>query len=212
MSFHSVRFPTKVSLGAVIAPQRRTEIVTLGSGHEERNSRWADSRRSYNAGWGVKTLDDLYEVLDFFEERRGQLYGFLWKDSLDYKSCLPSKTPAFDDQILGMGDGTSDTFALGKRYGQDHAPWFRAITKPVQGSVIVAVDGVIKQENTDFTLDYQTGILTFLADFLPALGQTVSAGFAFYVPVRFDTDRLEINMAHFQAGQIPDIPVIEIRV
>ena len=59
MVFHEVRFPTEISRGAVGGPERRTDVVVLGSGHEERNSRWADSRRSYNAGYGVKSLDEL---------------------------------------------------------------------------------------------------------------------------------------------------------
>ena len=46
MAFHAVRFPAGISLGASGGPERRTEIVVLGSGAEERNSRWADSKRS----------------------------------------------------------------------------------------------------------------------------------------------------------------------
>ena len=90
MAFHEVRFPTNISLGSSGGPERRTEIVTLGSGFEERNQRWADSRRRYNAGYGVKTVDDLYRVIEFFEERRGAFHGFRWKDGTDYKSCRPA--------------------------------------------------------------------------------------------------------------------------
>jgi Conserved hypothetical protein 2217 (DUF2460) len=57
------------------------------SGAEERNSRWADSKRSYNAGYGIKSVDDLHAVIAFFEERRGRLHGFRWKDWSDYKSA-----------------------------------------------------------------------------------------------------------------------------
>ena len=89
VAFHEVRFPTAIAFGASGGPERRTDIVTLGSGFEERNSRWADSRRRYNAGYGVRTLDDLHVVLAFFEERRGRLYGFRWLDRIDWKSCAP---------------------------------------------------------------------------------------------------------------------------
>ena len=97
MNFHDVRFPTDISRGAQGGPERRTEIVTLGSGHEERNSRWADSRRSYNAGYGVKSLDDLHAVIAFFEERRGRLFGFRWKDHLDFKSGAPQAAVTASD-------------------------------------------------------------------------------------------------------------------
>ncbi len=212
MTFHSVRFPTNISLGAVVTQERRTEIITLGSGYEERNSRWADSRRSYNAGYGVQTLDDLYQVLDFFEQQRGKLYGFLWQDPLEHKSCLPSQNPASNDQILGVGDGLRTDFQLLKAYGQNYSVWRREITKPVAGSVIIAVNGVIMQEGTHYTIDYPSGVVRFALSAIPSTSHTVTAGFLFDVAVRFDTDRLEVNMAHFSAGQIPDIPLIEIRV
>ena len=77
-------------------PERRTEIVTLGSGRERRNARWAHARRRYDAGYGVTTLDALHEVIAFFEERRGRLYGFRWRDRADWKSCAPSQKPVAD--------------------------------------------------------------------------------------------------------------------
>src|SRR5688572_776362 len=134
MSFHEIRFPTAISRGATGGPERRTDIVALGSGHEERNSRWADSRRSYNAGYGIKTLDDLHAVIAFFEERRGRLYGFRWKDHADFRSCPPSAAPNALDQQIGIGDGEAAAFQLVKRYGSVHAPWSRRIAKPVAGT------------------------------------------------------------------------------
>ena len=212
MSFHEIRFPTAISLGATGGPERRTEIVTLGSGREERNQRWADSRRVYNAGYGVKTIADLEAVIAFFEERRARLYGFRWKDHADYKSCGVSGTISPTDQIIGVGDGATAEFQLAKRYGSDFAPWTRAITKSVAGSVVVAVDGVQQSENTAFACDTTTGLVHFNAGFIPANGATVTAGFEFDVPVRFDTDRLEINLDGFRHGSIPNIAIIEIRV
>jgi uncharacterized protein (TIGR02217 family) len=212
MSFHDIRFPTTISLGAHGGPERRTDVVVLGSGHEERNSRWAHSRRSYNAGYGVKSLDDLHAVIAFFEERRGRLYGFRWRDPADWKSCPPEKTPAALDQVIGAGDGTPSVFQLKKTYGSVHAPWQREIKKPVQGTVLVAVGGVAKTEGTHYTVDHTTGALTFLAGHIPAAGAQVTAGFAFDVPVRFDTDKLEVSLQGFRHGAIPNIPIVEIRL
>lgn len=211
MSFHEVRFPTDISLGSKGGPERRTEIVVLGSGHEERNSRWAHSRRRYNAGYGVKTLNDLHNVIAFFEERRGQLYGFRWKDHLDYKSTAPQSMISKDDQIIGTGDGAAASFQLLKQYGSAHAPYSRTITKPVSGSVLVSVEGSAKTEGLDYTLDYTSGIITFLNGHIPAAGEVITAGFEFDVAVRFDSDNLKINMSRFHAGDIPDIPIIEVR-
>lgn len=211
MSFHEIRFPTAISLGAHGGPERRTDIVVLGSGHEQRNTRWADSRRTYNAGYGVKTLDDLHAVVAFFEERRGRLHGFRFKDHADWRSGPPAQAPTMLDQSLGIGTGTQATFQLRKRYGSTFAPYDRAITKPVAGTVLVAVAGVARTAGLHFTLDATTGLLTFLAGHIPAAGANVTAGFEFDVPVRFDTDRLEINIQGFRHGAIPAIPLIEIR-
>jgi uncharacterized protein (TIGR02217 family) len=187
-------------------------VVVLGSGHEERNARWADSRRSYNAGYGVKSIDDLDAVIQFFEERRGRLYGFRWRDHADSKSCLPSGTASALDQVIGTGDGTRVAFQLQKTYGSAHAPWPRAILKPVEGSVVVAVGGVAASEGTDFTVDTTTGVVLFQPGHVPGAGAEVTAGFAFDVPVRFDTDRLEINLQGFRHGAIPHIPIVEVRL
>ncbi len=212
MVFHEVRFPTAISRGATVISQRRTEIVVLGSGREERNARWADSRRRFNAGWGIKSLNDLYTVISFFEERRGRLYGFRWKDPSDYQSAPPQNAITATDQLLGTGDGVKADFQLVKTYGTGSTAYLRTINKPEAGSVSVAVDGVVKAEGTDFSVDTTTGVVSFLPGAIPGAGQTVTAGFKFDVPVRFDTDQLEINLSHFEAGEIPDIPVIEIRI
>jgi uncharacterized protein (TIGR02217 family) len=209
--FHEVRFPTAISFGASGGPERRTEIVALGSGHEERNSRWADSRRRYNAGYGVRSLDDLHAAIAFFEERRGRLYGFRWKDHADFRSCAPGLTPAATDQVIGTGDGETAAFQLVKTYGGLHAPWTREIAKPVAGTVIVAVNDVAVDPG-DWACDPTTGIVTFDAGAIPAEDAAVTAGFDFDVPVRFDTDRLEINLASFGVGEIPAIPLVEIRL
>lgn len=212
MNFHEIRFPTAISRGATGGPERRTDVVALGSGHEERNSRWADSRRAYNAGYGVKSLDDLHAVVAFFEERRGRLYGFRWKDHTDWRSCAPLATPSALDQQLGVGDGTTTTFQLAKRYGALHAPWARRITKPVSGTTLIAVDGASQVVGTHVVVDNITGIVAFQPEHIPIEGAIVTAGFEFDVPVRFDADRLEVSLQGLDHGAIPSIPVVEVRI
>ncbi len=211
MAFHEVRFPAGISLGATGGPERRTEIVVVGSGAEERNSRWADSKRSYNAGYGIKSANDLHDVIAFFEERRGRLHGFRWKDWSDYKSCAPSATPSTGDQALGLGDGVNASFQLVKIYGSSFAPWTRTIAKPVAAAVMVAVGGVAA-DPLGYVVDTTAGVVTFTEAHIPGSGQAVTAGFEFDVPVRFDTDQFEINLNQIEAGSIPHIPIVEIRV
>jgi uncharacterized protein (TIGR02217 family) len=211
-SFHDVRFPTGISRRASGGPERRTDVVALASGHEERNSRWAHSRRRYNAGYGIRTLDEIHEVVGFFEERRGRLHGFRWKDHADYKSGPPQSAVDPADQEIGTSDGTTASFQLIKSYGDGGSAYVRPITKPVAGTVRVAVDGAEKADGVDFTVDLQTGIVTFQTSAIPGAAQTVTAGFEFDVPVRFDSDLLTINLDAFAAGQIPDIALVEVRL
>ncbi len=211
MSVHEIRFPTNISRGAHGGPERRTDVVVLGSGAEERNARWADSRRSYNAGYGVRTLDDLHAVIAFFEERRGKLHGFRFHDATDFKSCAPERTLAMLDQTLGIGDAVRTRFELVKTYGTTFAPYQRRITKPVADTVVVAINGA-PVPATNYSVDTITGAVIFLPGHKPAAGAVITAGFQFDVPVRFDTDKLEINLSGFRSGAIPSIPLVEIRL
>jgi uncharacterized protein (TIGR02217 family) len=203
-AFHDVLFPLPVALGSGGGPEWRTEIVTLGSGAEERNSPWGRSRRRYDAGLGLRSLDDLHAVIAFFEARRGQLHGFRFRDGADHKSCAPSATPSAADQTLGAGDGARTRFQLIKTYASGGHATPRRIAKPVAGSILAAVDGA----NAAFTEDAGGGAIVFAAP--PAPGAVITAGFRFDVPVRFDTARLEINLAAFRAGDAPSIPLVEI--
>lgn len=198
MAFHQVRFPLDVALGARGGPERATDIVTLQSGREERNSRWGQSRRRYNAGYGIKSRADMQAVLDFFEERRGRFHSFLWRDGLDHSSNGP--------QPLGTGDGAETVFQLVKRYGADFDPYLRPITKPLPETVAVFIDG---SPTLAFDVDGLTGLVMF--DVAPADGAVLTATFEFDVPVRFDTDRLDIELTGFDAADAPAIPLIEVR-
>jgi uncharacterized protein (TIGR02217 family) len=210
--FHEVLFPLDIALKSAGGPERKTEIVALGSGREERNARWAHSRRRYDAGYGIKTLEALSEVVAFFEERRGRLHGFRWRDRLDHSSAAPGAAVTPLDQVIGTGDGATDTFQLTKSYGTLYAPYARPIVKPVPASVRVAVAGTEAEEGTDFSCDSASGLVTFLPGHVPDVGEAITAGFMFDVPVRFDTDYLEVDLSAFAAGAIPKIPLVEIKV
>lgn len=207
--FHDVRFPLRLAIATSGGPARRTDIVQLNNGREQRNARWANARRRYDAGTSVRTLDDLHTLLAFFEARRGQLHGFRFRDPIDFKSCAPSIAIAATDQQIGIGDGVRTRFSLVKHYGDDAASISRSISKPVTSSVLVAIDGETVPVDR-YAVDSSSGDVVFAPGFEPAAGTAVSAGFEFDVPVRFDMDRLEISLTAFQAGQIPSVPMVEI--
>ncbi len=210
MGFHEVRFPANLSFGSIGGPERRTEVVTLANGFEERNTPWSHSRRRYDAGLGMRSLDDVELMVAFFEARQGQLFGFRWKDWSDFKSGKASVDPDFEDQVFAIGDGVTAAFVLNKTYVSGEGFYVRPITKPVAGSVKVGIQGDLLQEAIHFDVDTATGMVTF--DHPPDEGVEVTAGFEFDVPVRFDTDRIQTSVASFQAGQVPNVPVVEVRV
>jgi uncharacterized protein (TIGR02217 family) len=207
MAFHEVRFPDNISRGARGGPERRTQIVELASGDEERNASWANSRRRYDVAYGIRRADDLAAVVAFFEARNGRLHGFRYKDWADYKSGLPSQAVTPTDQQIGTGTGSLQSFQLSKRYTSGAQTWVRTITKPVAGTVRVAL-GMVEQMS-GWTLDTATGVITFTT--APANGVIVRAGFEFDVPVRFDSDTLDVTLDFERLGSITSIPLLEIR-
>lgn len=210
MGFHNVRFPANLSFGAVGGPERRTDIVTLANGFEERNTPWAHSRRRYDAGLGLRSLEDIEALVAFYEARRGQMHGFRWKDWSDFKTCGASAEVGYEDQLIGIGDGQNTVFQLTKTYRSGDADYARPIRKPVAGTVRAGVQGEQLFEGAHWSVDVDTGLLTM--DEPPAQGVQVTAGFEFDVPVRFDTDRIAVSVAGFQVGEVPDVPVVEIRI
>ncbi|WP_439273314.1 phage distal tail protein, Rcc01695 family [Pseudochrobactrum sp. HB0163] len=205
-SFHDVSFPLGVSFGATGGPEWRNEIVSLTSGHEKRNARWSMSRRFYDAGTGLRSLNDLRDVLCFFEARRGSLYAFRFRDPFDHLSSKQDAPPQPTDQILGFGDGVIRQFQLVKSYGD----YQRIITKPVADTVQLALDDVPVTREA-YQVNTRTGIVEFDAAHVPPPQVKVTAGFLFDVPVRFDTDRLSASIASFKAGEIPSIPIVEVK-
>ncbi|WP_158877405.1 phage distal tail protein, Rcc01695 family [Antarcticirhabdus aurantiaca] len=207
-SFSDERFPLAVAFGASGGPERRTEIVRLSSGHEVRNGRHRHSWRRFDAASGVRSLSDLRAVVEFFEARRGRLVAFRFRDPLDWRSSGEGRLATPTDQPIGVGDGARHTFQLAKTYGAGADAYVRPIGKPVPGTVQVAVDGVDLM-GSGFAVDARTGVVTL--DLAPKAGAAVTAGFEFDVPVRFDTDAIQVSVQAFEAGEIPSIPLVEVR-
>ncbi len=198
--FHEVSLPMPLALAASGGPERRVEVVPLAGGGEARNAVWAGSRRRWEIGSAVTSLASLQTLTAFFEARGGRLHGFRFRDRLDDRSGLPGADVSPLDQVIATGDGATASFSLTKAYGD----WQRRIWKPVAGSVRGAVDGA----EVGVTADPVTGVVTF-AD-APAEGAVVTAGFLFDCPVRFDTDRLDVNLEAFGAGRVIRVPLVEL--
>lgn len=203
--FHDVLFPLDVGFGASGGPEYATTVVTTASGYEQRNVNWAQARARYDAGLGVRGEADLAAVLAFFRARHGRAYAFRFRDPLDCTSGDADVSPL--DQVLGTGDGATATFDLVKAYGDGAGVARRRITRPVAGTVRVALDGV--EQLSGWALDAAQGQIVFETP--PGPGVAVTAGFVFDVPVRFADDALSVSLATWRAGELPSIPLIEVR-
>lgn len=207
MTFYETRFPDEVSRGSSGGPARLTQIVSLRSGYEQRNTPWANPLHKYDAAIGIRTLTDLDEVVQFWQSMYGRLHAFRWKDWVDYKS-RNGFAVAFNDQAIGTGTGSLHTFQLIKTYTTGAASYVRTITKPVTGTVKVGVNGA--ELSSGWSVDTTTGIVTITT--APPNGQTVTAGFEFDVPVRFGNDDLNVSIEGWEAGSIQSIPIVELRI
>jgi uncharacterized protein (TIGR02217 family) len=152
---------------------------------------------------GVRSEGDLAALVAFFRARRGQAHAFRFRDPLDHASA-DTVTPL--DQLLGIGDGATTRFALAKTYGDGDDAQRRRITRPDPASLRVAVAGV--EQRSGWQLQ-ELGWIAF--DTPPAAGAAVTAGFLFDVPVRFATDRIDVSVAAWRAGELPSAPLVEVR-
>lgn len=201
--FHEVRLPLALAFGVSGGPERLTEIVSLASGRESRNALWAGSRRRWEVGGAVLKADLAHALIAFFEARGARLNGFRFRDPVDWKSCAPSAAPAMTDQAMRRIDATH--FQLAKQYSSGEGSWRRDIVKPVEGALLIAVDGVA---TTAFETDWTNGVVTF--DSAPGGDAAVTAGFEFDTPVRFDADRLEMQLEGFDAVRVVRAPLVEV--
>lgn len=212
MGFHEdAIFPTNISYGSRGGPGFSTSVIVMDSGQEERVARWTSPKHRYDASYGIRSFDDLMTVKEFYIARLGPAYGFKWFDWLDFSSAANGRdAPDDEDVLIGSGDGTEVNFQLIKNYTSGGITRTRLIIKPISGTVVVALDGVAKTEGTDYTINYTTGIVTFTA--APGAGVEVTAGFKFYVPVRFGKaidEVFDCSIDSFDSGSIDAIPIVE---
>jgi len=200
-----VIFPIEIGRQASASAEFSTNVVTTLSGHESRNSRWSDARQHYDVGPGVRSEKELEILLDFFRARRGAAKGFRFTDPFDNSSNAMIGNPDAQDQQIGIGDGVTTRFQLVKHYGEGGEAQRRQISRPDPNSVLVAVNA---SPATGWQL-VDNGIVEF--ETAPAVGDVITSGFNFDVPVRFATDSIEVNRSTFGAGEMASVPLIEIK-
>ena len=126
---------------------------------------------------------------------KGRAYGFKFKDWLDYKAI---------NQNIAIANGEQTEFQLIKTYNINNKIQIRKITKPENVSVFVNQQNITQNIN----INYSNGIITFNTP--PEKDTIITATFDFYVPVRFDNDKIEIIMKNDKVGEIKDLKIVEL--
>lgn len=199
-TFHDERLPVDIEIGARGGPSFQTTCIILNGGGEQRNQDWQEFRCKFDISYGIDSLDNLDEAYEFFIARRGRAHAFRFKDWKDY---------ALDQELIGIGDGLTDTYQIIKTYEPSGQPYTRRITRPIAATTEVYVAGVLKTVTTDYTLDDDTGVITFTSDV--ANGAHVTVTCEFDVPCRFDTDEFVLTHEAFEAGNIQSLMLMEVR-
>jgi len=212
MTIDAIDFPASLAHGTSGGPRYKTSVTGLDSGHERRNRNWLRARYEFDAAPSVSQQAALNTLLAFFHGCGGRAIGFLFKDRTDFTSAADNRSaPAKTDQTIGTGDGAIANLDFIKTYSNGVSSSTRRIFRVVSGSVLVAVDGTLKTEGTHYTVDYINGVVTFLAGNIPTLGQVITAGFEFRIPVRFDTDYLETALTSYTIHQTATVPIVEVK-
>lgn len=201
--FSEIRFPTSISYGARGGATFNTDVVTSYTGHEQRNINWDKARAKYTISLASQTQSEIDEVIAFFYARKGKAIGFRFKDWMDYKAT---------NQFVGISDGDNTDYQLYKTYINGSVEYKRTINKPVEGSVVVYVDDIEQTEDSDYTVDYSDGIITFDNSSIPSADSVITADFEFDVPVRFDTDELAISTNDLNSNTWSGINLVELRI
>lgn len=203
-----VRLPEKWSMGSTGGPEWLTDQVDTADGGAWVEQRWQDPLHRYDIAHNVKTPAAIAEIRAFHNARRGKKYAFLLKDWLDFSSAADGQSaPTMTDQPLGTGTGAQTAFQLVKRYADPLRPYDRPIAWPEAGSVLVAVNGVLKTSGVSVARG--TGIVTLTP--APAAAAVITAGFRFDVPVHFTEDRLEISYDTINSRSAGSIVLEEVR-
>lgn len=225
MTIHNIVFNTQVSQGARGGPQFFTTMMVATGGFEKSQANWSAGKCRYDVGHVIESRTKLAYVLAFFRARQGKAYGFLFRDPTDFyagmiwsaNALAPSATP---EVLPVVGDGSTTAFQLTKTYADSAATVVRTITRPIQTDFVTgaSVAPTIYQylagtwtliASANYSVNYTTGVVTFTT--APSVGVQIGWSGQFYVPVRFDTDEMNVTLEAAGVGEWQSIPLVEIR-
>ena len=202
-----IRMPAEWSRGSSGGPAFFTTRVPLADGDEYRARQWVHPLHRFDVAKAMQSAEEMGELRAFFNARGGSHRAFLMMDWLDHTSAANGMdAPTMLDCPLGVGDGATTQFQLVKRYQDAANQYDRPIAWPVAGTLAVAKDAVAE---AGVSVARGTGLVTF--DVAPALGEVLTSGFRFDVPVAFDEDEFSASYDTVRSRSMGSVPISEIR-
>lgn len=206
MSFlEAPRFPGCPNFGYVSTPRYSVTITASASGRERRNRNWARPLYRFDVTVGPRAEDNIQELLEYWHAVGGSEIGFRFKDYADFKSGRVNQTPTALDQVLTESDDSAGIYQLTKWYTAGSRSQGRVIHKPIDGTILVANNGVLLTEGPQYTIDYTTGELTLLV----TPNGDITWGGEFDTPVRFDSE-FPVELVNWRAESV-SFALMEIR-
>ena len=209
MAFHDTQLPSDIERGAQGGPRFKTTILILGGGLEKRNIDWATTRAEYDISYGIESKADYSDVIEFFYARQGRAHSFRFKDWADFE---------ITDQLMFTTDTATATFQMFKRYSSGGTNFDRNLTKPLASGWTCTVNAVAQTIVYDtapaageVAIASLTGVVTLGSTHQATSGFLVKFTGEFDVPVRFDTDALDVNVETFDAGSMPQLTLVEVK-
>lgn len=181
-----------------------TDKVDYDTGKEQRNQIWERPKRHWVLPYNVILIEYRNKLKELCSRAKGIYNVFLFEDPYDYECSLT------ECSIIAIADQT--LFPLIKTYYPDETEkWKEYKTRIKPSSIfqpIIKVNDVTKVEDTDYTLNDNTGVVTFSV--APGAEKVITANYQFYYPVRFDRDIYEESTIYKDILNMGDIPIIEV--
>lgn len=183
--FHEIRFPERFAYGSTRTLDYVCVVYENSRHVEHRVGLSPVGRLMYLIMKENLTFDDVAELEAFYRGRKGKTYGFRFKDFEGYRVT---------DESLTYSSGT--TVQLIKTFDDGLETEVKTILKPVAGTVTLKRDGTAFASSGNWTLDTETGVVTFTAD---QTGHTFTWSGEYDIPVRFNSTMATTRMSRMVA-------------
>jgi uncharacterized protein (TIGR02217 family) len=147
-------------------PTFDTIVTEFENSTTQRRARRDIGQYVFDLNFPTLTQTEMEEILAFYEARQGRAEAFYYKDHLNF---------AITAEAVGTGDNNETVFALDKQY-------------IVASSDTVKLDGTPQTRGVDYTIDNDTGIITFATP--PGTGVVITTDYEYYWKMYFMSDRL----------------------